>query len=65
MTCSSIGETSSNAWVEPTRSPPIQWSVEISTPSIAAVAPVERLLPAGIGPERRAVPLAVSNGVAR
>jgi hypothetical protein len=30
---SSIGETSVNASAEPTRSPPIQWSVETSMPS--------------------------------
>ena len=40
MTCSSIGETSSKVSDEPTRSPPIQCSVETSTPSISAVPPV-------------------------
>ena len=37
---SSIGETSVNVPADPTRLPPIQWSVETSTPSIMAVPPV-------------------------
>jgi hypothetical protein len=40
MTCSSIGETSRKVSDEPTLSPPIQCSVETSTPSISAVPPV-------------------------
>ena len=36
MAVSSIGETSSKVVVEPARSPPIQCSVETSTPSITA-----------------------------
>jgi len=40
MTRSSIGETSTKVSDEPTRSPPIQCSVETSTPSISAVPPV-------------------------
>jgi hypothetical protein len=44
MTCSSIGETSSKDSDDPTRSPPIQCSVETSTPSISAVSPVGALL---------------------
>ena len=37
---SSIGETSVNVRLDDTRRPPIQWSVETSTPSIVAVPPV-------------------------
>ena len=37
MGCSSIGETSVNRSADATRSPPIQWSVETSTPSIDGV----------------------------
>jgi hypothetical protein len=37
---SSIGETSMNVPEEATRSPPIQCSVETSTPSMTALAPV-------------------------
>jgi hypothetical protein len=40
MTRSSIGETSLKVSDEPTRSPPIQCSVETSTPSISAVSAV-------------------------
>jgi hypothetical protein len=38
--CSSIGEMSVNASGDPTRLPPIQWSVETSMPSMMAVPPV-------------------------
>lgn len=38
--CSSIGETSVNVRAEATRRPPIQWSVETSTPSIVVEPPV-------------------------
>jgi hypothetical protein len=47
MTCSSIGETSRKVSDEPTRSPPIQCSVETSTPSISAVPPVGGSSPRG------------------
>ncbi len=38
--CSSMGETSVNVAADATRLPPIQWSVETSTPSMVAVPPV-------------------------
>jgi hypothetical protein len=37
MTCSSIGDTSSNRSADATRLPPIQWSVETSTPATVVV----------------------------
>jgi len=44
MVVSSMGETSSNVRPDETRSPPIQCSVETSTPSMTALALVAVLL---------------------